>query len=122
MAAVFFAAPFCCVMPVVTVKTMPELTVKAAVFEFALLNVNEFTVAFVVTVTEAPATITAASALAGTTPPDHVVVAFQFPPVAVVVLVAPRALDVPNKPSRSANNVKYFTFFTFLWTTCSSLG
>jgi len=101
---------------------MPELTVKVAVFELALLNVIELTVAFVVTVTEAPATITAASPLAGTTPPDHVVVAFQLPPMAVVVLVAPRALDVPNKPKRSVSNVKDFIFFTFLCSTRSSLG
>ena len=72
----------------VTVKTTFELTVKMAGFEFALLNKIDWTVEFVVTVTEAPATITTESPIAGTTPPDHVPGEFQLPPIAVVVRVA----------------------------------
>jgi hypothetical protein len=84
-------------MVAVTVSVMLELTVKVVVLWLALLNVIELTVAFAVTVTEAPATMTAVSALRGTTPPDQVLVAFQLPPAAVVVLVAPRLLNVPSR-------------------------
>jgi hypothetical protein len=77
------------VIPEVTVKVTPEFTVKVAVPAALLLKIIEFAVAFAVTATEAPARITALSVLAGTTPPDQELVAFQLPPDAVVILVAP---------------------------------
>jgi hypothetical protein len=83
------------VIPAVTVKVTPEFAVKVAVPAVLLLNMIEFAVAFAVTVTEAPARITALSVLAGTTPPDQELVAFQLPPDAVVILVAPWLTDTP---------------------------
>ncbi len=92
-------------MAAVTVKVTLELTVKVAVLVLELLNVIDVTVALVVTVTEAPATITTVSALRGTTPPDQVPVAFQLPPDAVVVLVAPRLLNVPTRKKIAARQI-----------------
>jgi hypothetical protein len=83
------------VIPEVTVKVTPEFTVKVAVPAALLLKIIEFAVAFAVTATEAPARITALSVLAGTTPPDQELVAFQLPPDAVVILVAPWLTDAP---------------------------
>jgi len=85
------------VIPEVTVKVMPEFTVKVAVPAALLLKIIEFAVAFAVTVTEAPARITALSVLAGTTPPDQVRVLVQLPPDAVVSLVTPWLADAPMK-------------------------
>jgi hypothetical protein len=85
------------VIPEVTVKVTPEFTVKVAVPAALLLKIIEFAVAFVVTVTEAPARITALSVLAGITPPDQVRVLVQLPPDAVVSLVAPWLADAPIK-------------------------
>jgi len=92
------------VIPEVTVKVTPEFTVKVAVPAALLLKIIEFAVAFAVTVTEAPARITALSVLAGTTPPDQELVAFQFPPDAVVNLVAPWLANAPTKVTSPAKN------------------
>ena len=96
-ADVVTAAAFCWRIAPVTVKVTLALTVKTALLELALLIVIELIVAFAVTVTKAPATITAVSPLAGTTPPTQVLVEFQLPPDAVVVLVVPRAVNVPSR-------------------------
>jgi hypothetical protein len=90
------------VIPEVTVKVTLEFTVKVAVPAALLLNIIEFAVAFAVTVTEAPAKITALSVLAGTTPPDQELVTFQLPPDAVVILVAPWLTDSPTKVTSAA--------------------
>jgi hypothetical protein len=90
------------VIPEVTVKVTPEFTVKVAVPAALLLKIIEFAVAFAVTVTEAPAKITALSVLAGTTPPDQELVAFQLPPDAVVILVAPWLTDTPMNINSAA--------------------
>ncbi|MGO8838102.1 MAG: hypothetical protein ACLQAH_01905 [Limisphaerales bacterium] len=74
----------------------PEFTVRVAVAAALLLKMMEFAVALAVTVTEAPARITALSVLAGTTPPDQVRVLVQLPPDAVVSLVAPWVADAPK--------------------------
>ena len=110
---VLIVAAFSLVTPAVTVKVMPGLTVKVAVLELLLLNVIEPTVAPAVTVTEAPARITAASVFPGTTPPAQLVVAFQLPPDAVVVVVAPRAPNAPARVTRNASNMAW-SCFTFL--------
>ena len=89
-------------IPEVTVKVTPEFTVKVAVPAALLLKIIEFAVAFAVTVTEAPAKITALSVLAGTTPPDQELVAFQLPPDAVVILVAPWLTDTPMNINSAA--------------------
>jgi hypothetical protein len=99
---VFLFAPFWLVIPAVTVKVTPEFTVKVAVLAALLLNIIELAVAFAVTLTEAPARIIALSVLAGTTPPDQELVAFQLPPDAVVSLVAPKLAEVPKKAISAA--------------------
>src|SRR5260370_38799018 len=80
--------------------------VKVDVFELAFLNRIDLAVALVVTATEAPATMTAASPPAGTTPPDQVEAAFQLPPVTVVVLVVPPLLT--EAPDMRATSVSKF--------------
>jgi len=73
-----------------TVKVQLELTTRlpVAVPEVELEKETELDVVLTVTVTVAPAAIMASSVVSGTTPPDQVVVAFQFPPVTVLVMVA----------------------------------
>ena len=112
--AVLAAAAFRLVIPAVAVKVTPELTVRVAVLALLLLNVIELTVAPAVTVTEAPARMTAASVLAGTTPPAQVVVAFQLPPDAVEIRVAPRLASAPSRVTAVASVTDRSLFTGFL--------
>ncbi|MBC8095163.1 MAG: hypothetical protein H7Y43_05075 [Akkermansiaceae bacterium] len=85
-----------------------ELMVKVAVVTALLLKTIELTVAFEVTVTEAPARISALSVLVGTIPPDHVPVLLQLPPEAVVTRVAAWLVNAPDAISsivRIENNL-----------------
>jgi hypothetical protein len=99
VAAVFAPAAFRRVMPVVTVRVTPVLTVKVAVLVLLLLKAIELIVAFAVTVTESPARITTSSVESGTVPPGQgalLVVEFQFPLPAVVMVAAAAGIAVKN--------------------------
>ena len=112
-AEVLFAAALWLATPAVTVRAVPELTLRVAVPAALLLNVIEPTVALEVTVIEAPARMTAASPLAGTIPPVQLVVAFQLPPVAVVTRVAARHMGPPMRLKAIASDMER-SFVTIL--------
>jgi hypothetical protein len=99
----------------------PEFTIKVAVLAALLLKMIEFAVVFAVTITEAPARITASSVLAGTIPPDQVRVSDQLPPDAVVSLVAPWLADAPMKVT-IATKVKGKNFLIVLKSATSRMA
>ena len=70
-----------------TVRVVPLLKESVA-FPLALPNDNDVAAASAVTVTVAPVVIVTVSPDPGTTPPVHVPVAFQLPPVAVLAIAA----------------------------------
>jgi hypothetical protein len=101
------------VIPLETVKVMPELTVSVATLALLLLKIKEETVAPAVTVIEAPARTIAVSPLAGTTPPFHEEVLFQLPPADVVTRVAPRLPSAPMNVINVASEIGNSLVTTF---------
>ena len=97
--------------PAVTDSVTPGLTVRMAVLALLLLKTSELTVAPAVTVTAAPARITALSLLAGTAPPTQVVVLFQSPPEVVEITVAARVATAPKMASAASVVLSFINRF-----------
>ena len=83
-------------VPTVTVREgmshMQELPAEPA--PVPTLKLDMLAAVFIVTV--APSAIVTLSLAVGTTPPTHVAVALQFPPLAVEEILAAVALPIPN--------------------------
>jgi len=95
-----------------TASVIPELMFRVVVVE-VVGNVREVQAAAAVTLTVAPEARVTVSPLPGTTPPVHVVVAFQLPPVAVLVIAAALAVCAPAKVRSvsSARNERAVSLF-----------
>lgn len=97
------------VIPPVTVRVIPELTVSVPRVEAVLLNVIDITEVFPVTVMSWPGNMMTSSAAVGATPPTQVAPTFQLPSAKLVMVRAKAEFDEIKRIAVNAAPFKNFT-------------